>query len=506
MTERKDDRSGYSDVPQGDLASSVVRGTVWAVGERWVRRALSALTFLVLARLLRPEDFGLVALAAVFIAIGEVLREQGLGAAIIQRTELSKSLLDTAFWLSLFFGLAVAIVNWFLAPVFGAILQEPRVSPILRVLGVSLVIGGLGQVPDALLRRRFQFKAIALRTTVANVAGGLVGISLAIGGAGAWALVGQSLTTAVVTSAVLWIVIDYRPGYSANTADARRIWGFGGRVAGEQFLGILQRRGDDLLIGAIIGPVALGYYTVAYRLLLILLDTTTRVVQTVSLPTLSRLQDDLPRMRRAFLQSTRLTALVGFPAFAGLGLLAYEFTVVLMGDQWLPSVSLMRVLAIAGAIQTVSLFYRVSIQALGRPDVSLKLAFGLTLAYGAAFSVGAAFGVFWVAVGYVSVTIVMQPVSLHVVKRALSLDIGSYVRGLLPSVIGCGVMAVSVIAVRALLTGSSPLTVLAVAVPVGVLTYTVVVAVIDRPVVEMIRQVRGRLQSGPQQATGETRG
>ncbi|HSH22200.1 MAG TPA: oligosaccharide flippase family protein, partial [Candidatus Caenarcaniphilales bacterium] len=211
----------------GALQRRVTRGLTWTIIDAWGRQLLGLVVFVVLTRLLDPVDFGLVALAAVFVAFVQILVDQGLGDALVQRRELTRAHIDTAFWVSLTTGAVLAVVGIVLAIPIAAFLGQPALQPLLQVLSLTFVLTALNSVQVALLRRELAFRSLALRTLVAIAGGGAVGITLAYLDFGPWALVGQQLGQAVLAVLVLWRTSPWRPTRQVSRTHFRELFSFG---------------------------------------------------------------------------------------------------------------------------------------------------------------------------------------------------------------------------------------------------------------------------------------
>ncbi|PAP75959.1 lipopolysaccharide biosynthesis protein [Rubrivirga marina] len=430
------------------LRQQAVSGVLWSALEKWGGKLFSLLVFLLLARLLSPEDFGLVALAGVFVTFAQVVVAQGLAEAIIQRDELERGHLETAFWINVATGLAATALTLLLAKPIAAGLGTPALEPILRALSPLFLLNSLNAVQTALMRRDLAFRSLAARTIGANIAGGVVGIGMAVAGYGVWSLVGQQLAAKAAEVALLWSMSQWRPGLGPSGRHARDLFGFSVHTVGISLLTFLSRHSDDLLIGYVLGPVALGYYTVAYRVLSTLLDVLTGVTRQVAFPVFSRLQQEPERLLRAFYSATRYTAFASFPTFFALAALAPEVIPVFFGPQWGPSVPVMMWLAVAGVLSSVTFFNGSVLVAVGKPSWSL---FAMALSVVAAvvgFAVAVQWGIVAVAAAVAVRAYVFSPVSLWLIGRVLPLSGRAYVRQFVPAAAGSLGLVAAVVALR----------------------------------------------------------
>ena len=387
---------------------------------------MSIVIFVVLGRLLSPEDFGLVSLGSVLIDVGALLTVSGFHRALVQRERLEPGHLDAAFWSSTVVGCALCVATVASADWIAGLLDEPRFASVLRVLSLSFVIIAVGAVPYAMLHRQMAFKAFAARQLLATVAGGGVGVGLAFSGAGAWALVGQALASAVCSTIVVFASARWRPRLRFSVTHWREIAGFGTLSLGIDLLDVLKNRFDDLLIGVVLGATALGYYGVAFRTYSIALEVVTYSLSAVVFPILSRIVADRERGGRAVVTITKFTVCATVPLFLGLAAIADQALLGLFGPQWGPAVVVLRILCVAAALGAGVTVTRDVVLAAGRPRLELHK----TLVYTLLLIVGFAIGVQWdlsgVAHSRAVVAAVMIPIELYVLLRVVPFNVRSY--------------------------------------------------------------------------------
>lgn len=434
--------------PPGGLRAAAVRGLRWSSLQTVGSRLLTTAVFITLARLLPPSAFGLVALASVFTALLTLLVNQGFGQALVQRPAVSRAHLDTAFWSGLGLGVALAALLSLAAGPLAAAFHEPRLAGVLRALSLTFVFAALASTPEALLRRQLRFKALALRTLAANAVGAAVGLTLAVLGAGVWALVAQTLTGAAVGTVAVVAAARWRPGRAVDRAAFGDLFGFGVHVLGTNVLTFLSRRSDDLLIGLVLGTTALGYYTIAYRLLLLMQDVLIGTIQDVAFPTFSRLQGSLARMRAAHRTATRVCATIAVPAFVGMSATSPEVIRTFFGARWGPSVPVMALLALIGAQQAVQYFNGTVLMALGRPGAVLRVVAVNATANVVLFAVAVHWGIVAVAAVFVARAHLLAPLSHQMVRRALGTDARSHLGAFAMPVAAAAVMAAVVTLLR----------------------------------------------------------
>jgi O-antigen/teichoic acid export membrane protein len=431
-----------------NLRQRAATGVFWSGLHSGGRQVISLVVFLVLARLLEPRQFGQIALAGVFLAFIQIFLDQGFADAIVQRANVEKAHLDSAFWATIgvaFVLIAVAVSS---AGLVAAAFGEPVLAPVIQVLSASFLLGALASVQTAILRRRLLIKGLAARSLVAAVVGGVVGVAMAFLGFGVWSLVGQQLAGSAAAVIVLWRVSEWRPGVEVSRRHLGELWSFGINIVGINFVNFFNRRSGDLLIGYFLGPVALGYYSVGYRVLRLVSRLVTTISGEVVFPTFSRLRADPERLRAAFYTATQLTGLVSIPVFVSIAVLAPGLVPVLFGDQWAPSIPVMQILAFIGILQSVFFFNRAVIMASGRPGWALALTAVSGVANVVAFSIAVHWGIVAVAAAFVIRAYVLSPLPILAVRRLIGLSLRRYLAQYYAAGLGAAVMAALMLSIQ----------------------------------------------------------
>ena len=470
------------------LREKAAKGVLWSVIQKWGREAISFLTFVALSRLLAPEAFGLVALAFVFTSFIDIFLDQGFSAAIVQRADLEREHLDTAFWTSVLTGILLTAGGIAASGLVATFFQEPRLAPVLSWLSMSFILSALSSTQIAILQRKLAFKSLAARSLAATTVGGTVGIGMAVSGFGVWSLVAQSLANGLAAVIVLWRASDWRPGFNVSRKHYKELFSFGVSVVGNNMLKVLVRRSDDFLIGYFLGPTALGYYTIGYRLLLLIIRVVTGIINSVAFPVFARIQHQAERMRRAFYNVTQYTSLLAFPVFMGLAALAPELVPALFGEQWAPSIPVMQVLALIGILQSVLFFNGTVIRASGKPSWE----FGIMLLNAVCSVIGFLLAVRWgivaVAASLVIVGYLLAPISYMAVRRLIQISFRTYLWQFAPSLSASLIMVAVILGLKYLLRDRSLNLYLELSIYVlaGALTYGLVIGLTAR---SLFRQV-----------------
>jgi O-antigen/teichoic acid export membrane protein len=340
-----------------NLASTAVRGVQWTTAATVLTAVMQIGYTAVMARLLDPAAFGLVAMAGVVLRFGSYFAEMGLGHALVQRTDIDAEDVRATFTASLGLGLAVAGLAWLAAPLAVFFLKNAAVVPLVRVQALGFILVGLGATATSLLRREMRFEAIAKIEVAAYVLGyGGVGITLATLGAGVWSLVVASLAQQFFAAALNYAVARHSLRFIFNREPYAKLLGYGSRVSVVGFLEFINGNLDTLLIGRLLGSVLLGIYNRAYMLLYLPMYFLTNSLARVAFPAFSKIQNDLPRVRALYLTSSTLVATIVLPVCAGVAVAAPELVQVLLGPRWAASVPILRVLCLSIPLSMTTLF------------------------------------------------------------------------------------------------------------------------------------------------------
>lgn len=471
-----------------------MRGLVWSAAQSWGGQVVTLIVFAMLARLLDPSAFGLIAMANVFVAFTKVFVDQGFAMAIIQRRDLEQGHLNTAFWTNVAIGLVLMCVGIVAAGGVAQLFDEPRLTQIVRVLSIVFLASSLSAVQQALLKREFEFKKLAIRSLIAVVLSGIVGVSMAYQGYGVWSLVGQQVTYSVVQLALLWRVSQWRPGLKISARHFTDLFSYGANIVGINLTEFFNRNADKFLIGFYLGPIPLGYYAVAYKLLETLSRLFASVTRPVTFSSFSAMQSDANRIRSAFYSATQLTSLITFPMFAGLAVIAPYLIVLIFGQQWQASVPVVQVLMIVGILESVSLYNGNVMLAMGKPSWRFKLNLLNAIVNVVAFAIAIRWGIVAVAAAYVIRAYLLSPFALILVRRLINIRISTYLLNYSVPLLATAVMMVTVFFTNSYLaTHVSPNWHITLSVALGVIVYSLTAATLSPSLFLQARDILGNI-------------
>ena len=394
------DRHFATDHLMGDLKGRSVRGGAVTLTSQGIKFVLQLGSTMVLARLLTPGDFGLIAMVTAITGFVAMFKDAGLSMATVQRKDITHEQVSTLFWINVGLSALVMLVLAALAPAIAAFYSEPRLVWITLALAGTMLFGGLTVQHQALLRRQMRFKALAI-VEVATMAFSIaVAIAMALLGFGYWSLVGMAAGAALANAVLVWALCDWKPGVPARHCGAASMLQFGGHLTGFTFLNYFTRHADNLIVGFVLGSGPLGIYSKAYNLLMLPIRQINTPVGSVMLPALSRLQDKPDRYCRAYTQAISAIAMVGMPIVVCAFVLADEAVAVLLGPGWEQAAVVFRWLAPAAFIGTVNVAPGWLCVSLGRAGTQLRWAMLSAPICIVAFMIGVQWGITGVAAAF----------------------------------------------------------------------------------------------------------
>jgi O-antigen/teichoic acid export membrane protein len=432
------------------LTGRTARAVRWRFAGTVVGAAFQFAAGVLLARLLRPADFGVVALASIVLGMLRPLSDLGLGAALVQKPQLTNRHVRTAFTLSVLLGCGVAALLAAAAPVAAIALGDAQVTPMLRVLAAALAFRGLGVVAEALLTRALEFKQLFVIESTASVVGyGAVAIAMALGGYGAWSLVWGAVVQSAIASAAQLLLARHsvRPLLQRDAGTELLRFGVGASLgAGVNYLAL---NGDNFVVGRLLGPASLGLYGRAYALMNLPFTYASGVISGVLFPAFALVQEEPARLRRGFLVATQLTGLVAAPAMATLGVAAPYVVPALYGEAWTGAVAPLQVLCGAGYFRALYHLGGVVVRSVGRvyAELRLQVVYAILVIGGAL--AGAPYGLAWVAAAVGTAIVYMFVATAALALRATGTTWRDYLSAQREGIVTAAVTGSIALAVRA---------------------------------------------------------
>ena len=436
------------------IGSRIRSGLAWKAGSQMTLQISRMVVALVLARLLAPHDWGLAAMVLVFSGFVIVFTDSALGTALIQRKTLAEEDRSTVFWSSAAIGVALMVGGVALSGPLASFYGEPEVRPLFAALSVGFFVSALGTTQMALLVRDMQFRRLELRQIAATVVGASTGITIALMDYGAWAIVGQQIAEATISTILLWFLTPWRPSAVFSTASLRRLGGFAGNVFGENLLYQAGRNLNSLLIGRFLGPVSVGAYVLATNVILVPFSRIAGPLQQVFFPAFSRMSDDRERLADVWIRATRLVGLISIPSLVGLVVVAPDFVDVVLGPRWSHATPVIQILAWVGIIQSLQTLNGEVLLALNRAGTLLRFTMLWFAGSVIAFVAGLHWGIVGVATAFAVATALIEPVRTYLTTHALGISFWRFAgafRGIAQATV---VMACVTLAARAALIGA----------------------------------------------------
>ena len=355
------------------MASKVTKSFIWSFLEQGGSKAITLVVQIVLARLLDPEAFGLLALLLVVINLADSIAQSGLGSALVQKKDSDGDSFSTAFWMSCAISVVLYVLIFFSAPLMASVYGLDDLTPTLRVLGIVVIFNSTNSIQRSYLQREMNFKAICVASVSAIVVSGIVGIAAAIAGFGIWALVIQVIVQNVATCVAMLIIIPWKPTLTFKKQEAGELFSYGWKICVSNLLGTLYESVADLVIGKACNAEALGYYSQGKKWPHTAVAVASNALNNVFFPAFAAMQDDMERLRRNFKRALKLGSFVAMPAVFLLALTAEPLIAILLSEKWLPSVLVFQLICLGDCFMIVRIVNLRAYMALGYSDVYLKL-------------------------------------------------------------------------------------------------------------------------------------
>jgi polysaccharide transporter, PST family len=467
------------------IGAKTARAMFWAYGSYVGSRLLSLISISILARLLVPRDFGLVALAVTFIAFLDLIQGLGISEALVigEARDLDERA-ETAFAINLGSGFLLAALTAAAAPVAASFFDQPRLIEIMPALGVNFILIGLGTTHAGIALKGIDFRSRTIAEVADALCRGLVSIVLALLGAGVWSLVIGYLVGTIGWDVVLWRVVPWRPSFRPQKKHVRALLRFGGSMTGVALAGAFMAQFDNIVIGRVLGATELGFYSIATRLPMLLILNLAVVAGRVLFPAFAMLRER-GGLERGVLTSLRYTAIVTLPLAVFVVVLAKPLTLALFGDHWRPAIGALQVLSLWAALTTMSMIWGNFLKACARPDIIFKLELPQILALVVGSIVFVHRGIVAVAWVQVAIAIAYQVSLIVVAQRLFGLAVGRVLDAIRPAIFASAGLAVVLLGLRHFV--AEPWAVLIAGGVVGVAVYFGLLRLVAPDVVKLLR-------------------
>jgi len=459
--------------PEKVTAKQAGLGVLWSYLTFVIGKAMVFISTVILARILTPEDFGLVGLASVMAGYLGTLHTFGVGEAFIQRKSNSEESANATFVLSVASGILLFIVSILITPLVVKFFREPRIQVIFPVLAFTFVITGFTTIHDAKLVKELKFQRRLLPTFVQYISKGIGSIVLALMGFGAWAIVWGVIIGNLAKSITLVIVSPWMPSRVWNPKVTREIFGFGKFMVLQNIFGALEDNIDYMIVGRRLGVTDLGLYTLGYRAPELAIISMPSVISNVAYPTYAKIQDNIEELQRSVQKTVQLISWVTIPAGIGLAMASQAFILTFYTSKWEAAIPVMQLLSLYAMIYTLTYNFGDAYKAMGRPDILNKISVSTIVFSIFALWVGSHYGIVGVAWAHLLRVLIMMGVQIIVVDKILGIR-SKYILGGIFKALFCALaMALAMGLLSLNLQGVSSLVLLILQLLLGVVTYLI---------------------------------
>jgi len=478
-------------IDKPSLAEKATIVVSWSAVANILSQVIQLITLAILARLLVPDDFGLLGMATIVSGFILTFNQLGLSQAIIQRKELLPSHLSASFWGSLIIGSILSLIIFLLAPAISLLFNDMRVESVLRVLSIGLILGILPMTHIALMQRKLRFKEVGIVLVASVFMSSLTSIIMAFRGFGVWSLVVGQLIIGPVSFVLVHFYEPWRVDKVFNFGAFKDLIAYGGHISAGNVINYTTTNLDNLMIGRYLGAQILGIYSIAYKLVQTPLQLISRIVAQALLPVFAGIQDDDEQLVQGYLRATHYVILIMFPLMFGCAILAPEIIYVFFGEKWLEAVPLVQILSIAIAIKSAGMNIAIVFNAKGRPDVTWKWNLFILLVYIPSFF----FALQWGAIGIVIVIAMLSLPFLLLwqlwLTRIVHVPWRDYWRSLKDPLFASIVMVIIIGATKVFWIPQEmePFVTLLLLICAGVLIYCVMIILFDRRTVSEIHSI-----------------
>ncbi len=444
---------GLGDAGHGAMKQKVVRATFWAALETAGAQAAAFLFFVVFARLLSPAEFGVYALGMAIVGAVNMILFQGFGDGLIQAERLDDEATSTAFWTNMLLAAGMVAGLQVIASFAVELFREPLLEPLIRWLSLLCLPRALVSVHSALFRRTLDLRIFAIRTILGSVVGGLVGVALALAEFGVWALVISQFVQSVLIAGIMWRSTDWRPRLLFSMPAFRTLLGFSRHFMAASVISSCIDDLGSVLVGLSMDFVAVGYYSVALRVIRALIILAMTPLQLVMMPALSRIAPDRRRFAAAYTEMVLMASTVWLPTAAALGLASPVLIPLVFGPQWVGAVPVVQAMSFVALSMPLWTFSGQALSALGRPDAFARMAYWQLGLYCIALPIAARFGVEAVGWCWAVLSALMVPISLRMLQRLAGLDVGPLLGGSLRIALCGAALVATTLALQAAMPG-----------------------------------------------------
>lgn len=448
---------------------TVFKNLAWKFMERIGVQGVQFIVQIVLARLLLPNDYGLISLITIFIAIANVFVQSGFNTALIQKKDVDEVDFSSAFYLSLGVAIIMYILIFFGAPLVSNFYREPELTSVLRVLAITLFFGAFNSIQNAVVAKNMQFKNLFFSSLGAALLSGVAGISLAYLGLGVWALVFQQILSQASITIILWFTVKWRPILVFSIERVKGLFNYGSKLLASSLIDTIYGNSRSLVIGKIYNPEVLGMYNRGEQFPDLIVNNINGSIQSVMLPTLSSEQDNKERIKAIVRRSIITSSFIIFPAMVGLATIAETVIRILLTDKWLPCVPFLQISCFIYALMPIHTANLQAINAIGRSDIFLKLEIYKKVIGVIILITTIPYGVYAIALGECIGSIISSFINAYPNLKLINYSYREQLEDIMPSAIISLIMGIIIYPIK--LLNITPIVILILQIGIGVIVY-----------------------------------
>lgn len=415
------------------LRKKTVEGFTWSFIENLLVKGFQFIIGIILARILSPREFGLIGMATIFIAISQPFVDSGFSQALIRKNNCTQSDYSTIFYFNLAIGIVIYAAMFFCAGAISSFFKEPIVKPLVQVVGLSIVMASFGLIQTTIIIKEINFRLQARVSFFAYTLSGIIAIVMAYNGYGVWSLVALTLGRPALSSLFLWFENKWRPSWTFNSRSFKELFSFGGKLLASDLINIIFENIYYVVIGKYFRAAELGYYARADKFTQVPSQNITEIIQRVSFPILSGMQDDAARLKANYRQLIRSTMLITFVLMIGLAAVARPLVLTLIGERWLPSVIYLQMLCFVAMFYPLNALNLNILKVRGRSDLFLRLEIIKSILVIPIIIVGVVYGIKIMIIGMMVLTLIAYYLNSYWSGTLIGYSILAQVKDIFPS-------------------------------------------------------------------------
>lgn len=408
------------------LKQRVLKGVSWNIIDQIARQIISLIVTAILARILNPDDYGLVALSAIFIGFISLFENLSAGVAVIQKSDIDTNYISTVFWTSAITGVVLTIILCATAPLVASYYNKPILTYIIIISSLNFIVNSVYSTHKSLIAKKLEFHKIAAINVGLGLITAIASLILAVLGFGVWSLVYAGVIANLFIIPLVWHLEKWRPRLLFDVNSFRDLFGCSSYVLSFNMVIYLARNFDNLIIGKFLGAATLGLYSMAYTLMMKPIQQISWAITGVLFPAFSSIQDDIPRIRHAYLKVIRTISLVTFPMMMGLMMLSREVILVVMGPKWEGVVPPLQVLCFVGALQSVNTTTGSIFTSLRKVDLQFRVGIITSIGHIIGFMVGINWGIMGLVKAYLMTNVIFFFYSHYFANKIIQLPMKEF--------------------------------------------------------------------------------